>query len=114
MAIQAKLFRVTTKEQRRSLCSICRGHRMLCRKAICPILAKAEALLKLNRELKLECSYLSRLERIERIAREELNMIEPREEQVIIVHKEALDNTNLPNIEKDLKESKGKLTKDDR
>lgn len=51
MPVQARLFRVTANEQRRSLCSICQGHRRLCRKSICPILAKAEALMKLEKNL---------------------------------------------------------------
>ncbi len=54
MAIQGKLFRVTAKEHRRSLCSICRGYRKLCGKAICPILVKAEALIRLERSLSKE------------------------------------------------------------
>lgn len=54
MAFQARLFRVTTKEETRSLCSICRGHRRLCGKAVCPILAKAEALMKLEESLSKE------------------------------------------------------------
>jgi hypothetical protein len=51
---QKTLFKVTTKEQKRSLCSICRGYRNLCRKVICPILAKAEALMKLEMNLSKE------------------------------------------------------------
>ena len=51
MPFQASLFRVTANEQRRSLCAICRGHRRLCGKNICPILAKAEALMRLERNL---------------------------------------------------------------
>jgi Uncharacterized conserved protein len=54
MVVQAKLFRVTTNEQRRSLCSICRGYRRLCGKSICPILAKAEALMRLEKNLSKE------------------------------------------------------------
>ncbi|MCK5593318.1 hypothetical protein KAI31_04400, partial [Candidatus Bathyarchaeota archaeon] len=54
MAVQARLFRVTAKEQRRSLCSICRGYRRLCGKAVCPILVKAEALMKLEHNLSKE------------------------------------------------------------
>lgn len=73
-----------------------------------------EILEKLNRELKLECSYLGRLDRIERIAKEELNMIEPEEEQVIIVRKEDLENAYLQNAKKDFKENKVKVKKDDR
>lgn len=48
---QAKLFEVTMSERRRSLCSLCRGHRRLCGKPVCPILAKAKALLELERSL---------------------------------------------------------------
>ena len=54
MPVQARLFRVTANEQRRSLCSICQGHRRLCGKSICPILAKAEALMKLEKNLSKE------------------------------------------------------------
>jgi len=54
MVAQARLFRVTANEQKRSLCSLCRGHRRLCGKSICPILAKAEALMKLERNLSKE------------------------------------------------------------
>jgi len=51
MVIQARLFRVTMDERQRSLCSICRGYRKLCSKPLCPILAKAEALMKLEKNL---------------------------------------------------------------
>ena len=51
---QASLFRVTASEQRRSLCSLCQGHRRLCGKSLCPILAKAEALMKLEKNLSKE------------------------------------------------------------
>jgi len=54
VATQARLFRVTASEHRRSLCSICRGHRRLCGKPVCPILAKAEALMRLERSLSKE------------------------------------------------------------
>ena len=54
MPVQARLFRVTGNEQRRSLCSICRGFRRLCGKSICPILAKAEAMMKLEQNLSKE------------------------------------------------------------
>jgi hypothetical protein len=54
MVVQAKLFRVTANEQRRSLCSVCRGYRRLCGKSVCPILAKAEALMRLERNLSKE------------------------------------------------------------
>jgi len=52
--VQARLFRVTMSEQRRSLCSPCQGHRRLRGKSICPILAKAEALMKLEKNLSKE------------------------------------------------------------
>ena len=51
---QARLFRVTSTEKRRNLCSICRGHRRLCGKGLCPIVAKAEALMKLESSLSKE------------------------------------------------------------
>jgi len=51
MTVQVKLFRVTANEQRRSLCSICRGHKRLCGKAVCPILTKAEALMRIESNL---------------------------------------------------------------
>jgi len=54
MPVQARLFRITTNEQKRSLCFICQGHRKLCGKSICPILAKAEALMKLDKNLSKE------------------------------------------------------------
>ena len=54
MGAQARLFRITTHEQKRSLCSLCRGHRRLCEKKICPILAKAEALMSLEKNLSKE------------------------------------------------------------
>ena len=54
MSVQAGLFRVTAEEQRRSLCSVCQGHRRLCGKSICPILAKAEALMRLEKNLSKE------------------------------------------------------------
>ena len=54
MAGQTRLFRVTASERRRSLCSVCRGHRRLCGKPVCPILAKAEALMRLERSLSKE------------------------------------------------------------
>jgi cell division protein FtsL len=42
---------------------------------------------ELNRELKLERSYLRRLERIENIAKQKLHMIEPEDNCVIIAKK---------------------------
>jgi cell division protein FtsL len=49
---------------------------------------------ELNRELKLERSYLRRLERIENIAKQKLHMIEPEEDCVIIVKKQTEKNKN--------------------
>ena len=54
MAAQGRLFRVTAKEQKKNLCSFCRGYRRLCGKAVCPILVKAEALVKLEANLSKE------------------------------------------------------------
>jgi len=47
MVTQIRLFKVTAKEKR-SLCFICRGHKKLCQKAICPILLKAKAFTNLE------------------------------------------------------------------
>ncbi len=52
--MQTKIFRVSASEQSRSLCSICMGHRTLCGKGVCPILIKAESLMKLERNLSKE------------------------------------------------------------
>jgi cell division protein FtsL len=52
------------------------------------------ALQELNRELKLERSYLRRLERIESIAKQELHMIEPDESRVIIIKKQEEKDKN--------------------
>ena len=54
MPVQARLLKVTANEQRRSMCAICQGHRKLCGKNICPILAKAEALIRLEKNLSKE------------------------------------------------------------
>ncbi|MDQ1280524.1 MAG: repair protein NreA [Thermoproteota archaeon] len=51
MAAQAKLFSVMMSEQKRNLCSICRGHRRLCGKGVCPIIVKAETLIRLEKSL---------------------------------------------------------------
>ncbi|MDH5794787.1 MAG: Nre family DNA repair protein [Candidatus Bathyarchaeota archaeon] len=51
MAIQDTLFKVTVDERRRGLCSQCQGHRRLCGKPVCPILAKAETFMKLEKRL---------------------------------------------------------------
>jgi hypothetical protein len=48
---QSKLLKITPREQKRNLCAICRGHRNLCGKPVCPILAKAKALVKLEKNL---------------------------------------------------------------
>lgn len=52
------------------------------------------ALQELNRELKLERSYLRRLERIESIAKQQLHMKEPDENCVIIIKKQAEKDKN--------------------
>jgi len=54
LPIQDTLFKVTVNERRRSLCSQCQGHRRLCGKPVCPILAKAETLMKLEKRLSKE------------------------------------------------------------
>jgi hypothetical protein len=51
MVVYPAVFSVRHGEEDRSLCSICMGHRRLCGKAICPILARAEAMMKLDRGL---------------------------------------------------------------
>ncbi|OYT47506.1 hypothetical protein B6U79_04020 [Candidatus Bathyarchaeota archaeon ex4484_231] len=51
MVFQETLFRVTNEERQRSLCSQCQGHRKLCGKPVCPLLAKAETLMKLEKRL---------------------------------------------------------------
>ena len=51
MSTQARLFRVQAKEQRKNLCSICRGFKRLCGKNICPILAKAKSLMMIEKNL---------------------------------------------------------------
>jgi hypothetical protein len=51
MGFQERLFRVTGEEGKRSMCALCQGHRKLCGKPVCPILAKAEAMLKLEKRL---------------------------------------------------------------
>lgn len=51
MAFQKKLFNVTAKERRKNLCSVCYGHKKLCGKPVCPILKKAETLVKLEKSL---------------------------------------------------------------
>jgi cell division protein FtsL len=52
------------------------------------------ALQELNREVKLERSYLRRLERIESIAKQQLHMIEPDESRVIIIKEQAEKDKN--------------------
>ncbi|MEM3041216.1 MAG: hypothetical protein QXG97_04230, partial [Nitrososphaerota archaeon] len=54
MTIQDHLFRATDKEEKRNLCAVCHGHRRLCGKPLCPILAKAETLMKLEKSLSRE------------------------------------------------------------
>ena len=51
MSVQARLFRVTVGERQRNLCASCQGHRRLCGKPVCPILTKAETLMKLEKRL---------------------------------------------------------------
>jgi hypothetical protein len=51
---QTRLFKVTGKEKKKNLCAICQGHRKLCGKSICPILAKAETLMKIEQNLNKE------------------------------------------------------------
>jgi len=51
LAWQARLFKVTLSERKRSLCSLCHGYRKLCGKSVCPILAKAKAMLELEKSL---------------------------------------------------------------
>ncbi len=51
MSVQARFFRVTLGERQRNLCASCQGHRRLCGKPVCPILAKAETLMKLEKRL---------------------------------------------------------------
>ena len=46
---QTRLFRVTRQERRASLCSLCRGYRMLCGKRVCPLVVKAKAMLELEK-----------------------------------------------------------------
>lgn len=53
------------------------------------MIKEKKALQKINRTLRLERSYLSRLERIEEIAKKRLHMIEPEEGQVIIIGEKA-------------------------
>jgi len=51
MTIQDQLFKVTLSERQRNLCALCQGHRRLCGRLLCPILAKAEALMNLEKQL---------------------------------------------------------------
>lgn len=46
---QTRLFRVTQQERRASLCSLCRGYRLLCGKSVCPLVVKAKAMLELEK-----------------------------------------------------------------
>jgi hypothetical protein len=54
MPIQERLFKVTNVERKRNLCTSCYGHRRLCGKQVCPILAKAEAMMRLESGLNKE------------------------------------------------------------
>ena len=54
MVHQVRLFSVKTKERNRSVCSLCLGHKRLCGKPLCPILTKAETLMRLERRLSRE------------------------------------------------------------
>jgi hypothetical protein len=54
MSLQERLFKVTKVERNRNLCTSCYGHRKLCGKSVCPILAKAETLMKLEKGLNKE------------------------------------------------------------
>lgn len=49
MPVQSKLFKV--KEDRRGRCTVCQGHRKLCGKNVCPILAKAKTVMNLNKKI---------------------------------------------------------------
>ena len=51
LASQTRIFGVSESERARNLCSLCMGHRRLCGKGVCPILVKAESLMKLERRL---------------------------------------------------------------
>jgi len=54
MVMQERLLKVTAAERRRNLCSLCLGHKRLCGKPVCPILAKAETLMGLEKSLSKE------------------------------------------------------------
>ncbi len=54
MPFQERLFKVTREERARNLCSTCHGHRRLCGKPVCPILTKAETLMKIEKGLNKE------------------------------------------------------------
>ncbi len=54
MPLQERLFKVTKVERTRNLCTSCYGHRKLCGKPVCPILTKAETLMKLEKGLNKE------------------------------------------------------------
>jgi hypothetical protein len=54
MSIQETLFKVTRKEKKRYICSQCYGHKKLCGKPVCPLLTKAEAMMKLEKSLSKE------------------------------------------------------------
>ncbi|MBS7656979.1 hypothetical protein KEJ33_03545 [Candidatus Bathyarchaeota archaeon] len=54
MPFQEKLFKVTSQERSRNLCSLCYGHRRLCGKPLCPIIAKAKTLMSIEKGLSKE------------------------------------------------------------
>lgn len=51
MGKQNRLFAVTPNERKRNLCSLCRGHRGLCGRQICPLIAKALTMIKLEKKI---------------------------------------------------------------
>lgn len=54
MPFQEKLFKVTSQERSRNLCSLCYGHRRLCGRPLCPIIAKAKTLMSIEKGLSKE------------------------------------------------------------
>ncbi len=51
MVRQIKLFTVTPNERKRNLCSLCRGHKKLCNRQICPLITKALTMIKLEKKI---------------------------------------------------------------
>ena len=49
--MQERIYRTTRRERRRSLCSLCFGHRRLCGRPVCPLVVKAKAVLRLEPKL---------------------------------------------------------------